>query len=391
MRKIILLAGLFLIAQLAVQAQTPAPKNKIAIFAPLYLDSAFDEAGEYRFAKNSFPKYINPGLEFYEGAKLALDSLNDERIPLEVFIYDTRSSKESIPEQLNRKELDSVAFIITHCSSSEIRLFADAGQKRNIPVINVNMPNDGAVTGNPFYVILNPTLRTQCEGIYRHLQKYYALQPIVIFRKKGALEDRIKTYLDDFGKSTVAIPIPFRYVELTDSFTMNQLKPYLDTSKQTVCLAGSLDEAFGKRLVQQLAALKKQKYQALVMGMPTWDNIRDFNKAEYKGIEIVYSTPFYNSKMDKVSQGLTNYFNKVMYARPSDMVFRGYEVTWKYVKLLLQYKSDFSSNISSRLHKVFTDYDVQPVLNKQSMSLDYFENKKLYFLKWQDGVLKSVY
>ena len=152
-----------------------------------------------------------------------------------------------------------------------------------------------------------------------------------------------------------------------------------------------LRKVFGKRLVQQLAALKKQKYLSTVMGMPTWDNIRDFNKAEYKGIEIIYSTPFYNAKMDKVSQGIIAYFNKDMYARPSDMVFRGYEVTWKYVKLLQQYRTDFTSNISSKLNKVFTDYDVQPVLNKQNMTLDYFENKKLYFLKWQDGVLKGIY
>ncbi|MBP8243912.1 MAG: amino acid ABC transporter substrate-binding protein, partial [Chitinophagaceae bacterium] len=296
-----------------------------------------------------------------------------------------------LPEQLNRKELDSVAFIITYCTSSEIKLFADAGLKRNIPVINVNMPNDGGITGNPFYVVLNPTLRTQCEGIYRYIQKYYSLNPIIIFRKKGQLEDRIKGYLDDFGKSTLAVPLKYKYVELTDSFTINQLKPYLDTTNTTLCMAGSLDEVFGKRLVQQLAALKKQKYLSTVMGMPTWDNIRDFNKAEYKGIEIIYSTPFYNAKMDKVSQGIIAYFNKDMYARPSDMVFRGYEVTWKYVKLLQQYRTDFTSNISSKLNKVFTDYDVQPVLNKQNMTLDYFENKKLYFLKWQDGVLKGIY
>ena len=54
-------------------------KHKIAIFAPLYLDSAFDAYDEYRYAKNVFPKFINPGFEFYEGAQLALDSLNKER------------------------------------------------------------------------------------------------------------------------------------------------------------------------------------------------------------------------------------------------------------------------------------------------------------------------
>ncbi len=387
----ILSAILFCFLQTSnVHAQTEVVKHKIAIFTPLYLDSAFDNYDEYRYAKNVFPKFINPGLEFYEGAQLALDSMNKEKIPLEVFVYDTRSSKESLAEQLNSPELNDVELIIAHCSSAEIKIFADAGLKKNIPVINVNLPNDGGVTGNPFFVVMNPTLKTQCEGIYKHIQKNYSLNPIVVFRRKGQLEDRIKSYFDDFGKSTVAIPLQFKYVDLTDSFTVNQLKPYLDTTNQTLCVAGSLDENFGKRLTQQLASLKKQKYQATIMGMPTWDVI-SFNKPEYKGIEIIYSTPFYNAKTDKVSVSINNKFNKIMYARPSDMVFRGYEVTWKYAKLLMQYEKDLASNLSNKQNKVFTDFDIQPVIGKQNMTLDYFENKKLYFLKWQDGVLKGIY
>jgi hypothetical protein len=371
-------------------AQTEAPKHKIAIFAPLYLDSAFDAADEYRYAKNVFPKFINPGLEFYEGAQLALDSLNKENVPLEVFIYDTRSSKETILQQLNKPEMDSIELIIAHCSGTEVKIFADAGLKKNIPVINVNLPNDGGVTANPFFVMLNSTLKTQCEGIYKHIQKYYSLTPLIVFRKKGQLEDRIKMYFDDFGKNTMSIPLHLKYVDLTDSFTVNQLKLHLDTTEQTLCIAGSLDENFGKRLTQQLAELKKQKYLALVMGMPTWDGIA-FNKPEYKGIEIVYSTPFYHPKVDKVSLSITNHFNKIMFARPSDMIFRGYEITWKYAKLLMQYGKDIASNLANKQSKIFTDFDIQPVLNKQNMTLDYFENKKLYFLKWQDGVLKGIY
>ncbi|MBK9939723.1 MAG: amino acid ABC transporter substrate-binding protein [Chitinophagaceae bacterium] len=375
----ILSAILFCFLQISnVHAQTEVVKHKIAIFAPLYLDSAFDNNDEYRYARNVFPKFINPGLEFYEGAQLALDSLNKENAPLEVFIYDTRSSKETLTDQLSNSELNGVELIIAHCSSAELKAFAEAGLRKNIPVINVNLPNDGGVTGNPFFVVMNPTLKTQCEGIYKHIQKNYSLNPIVVFRRKGQLEDRIKSYFDDFGKSTVAIPLQFKYVDLTDSFTVNQLKPYLDTTSQTLCVAGSLDENFGKRLTQQLATLKKQKYQATIMGMPTWDVI-SFNKPEYKGIEIIYSTPFYNAKTDKVSVSINNKFNKIMYARPSDMVFRGYEVTWKYAKLLMQYDDEITSNLGNKQVKVFTDFDIQPVIGKQNITLDYFENKKLYF------------
>ncbi len=391
MKRIFLSALSLTMMFFCVNAQDTIPKHRIAIFAPLYLDSAFNDTLGYRYAKNIFPKFINPGLEFYEGAQLALDSLNKEYAALEVFIYDTRSANETILQKLNKREMDSVELIIAHCSSAEVKIFADAGLKKNIPVINANLPNDGSVSGNPFFVMLNSTLKTQCEGIYKHIQKYYSLNSLVVFRKKGPLEDRIKSYFDEFGKNTMAIPLQLKYVELTDSFTVNHLIPYLDTSNQSLCIAGSLDENFGKRLAQQLAILKKQKYLAMVMGMPTWDNIKDFNKPEYKGLEIIYSTPFYNSKVDKVSQSITYYFNKVMFARPSDMVFRGYEVTWKYAKLLLQYGKDIASNFANKQIKVFTDFDIQPVINKQTLTLDYFENKKLYFLKWQDGIIKGVY
>ncbi len=390
MKKQFLVLLAFISAFNFLYAQSDLPKHKIAIFAPLYLDSAFNEDNEYRYPKNTFPKFINPGLEFYEGVQLALDSLKKEYAPLEVFVYDTKSVTESFVQLLNGTALDSIELIISHCNSSESKMLAEAGLRKNIPVINANLPNDGGVTGNPFFILLNPTLRTQCEGIYRHIQKYYSLTPIVVFRKKGQLEDRIKNYLDEYGKSTLAVPLKLRYADLPDSFTVNQLKAYLDTTAPTLCMAGSLDENFGKKLVLQLAILNKQNYSSTVIGMPTWDGI-GFNKPEFKGIEIVYSTPFYNTKLDKISLNITNQFNKKMFARPSDMVFRGYEVTFRFARLLQQYGRDIASNLGNKQIKVFTDFDIQPVLNKQSMTLDYFENKKLYFLKWQDGVLKSIF
>jgi hypothetical protein len=384
-----LMISLFLLAK-SGQAQSPAPAFRIAIFAPLYLDSAFDDQSEYRYAKNVFPKFINPGLEFYEGAQLALDSLNKEKISLDVQVFDTRSAKQSLQQQLSRSSLKDVQLMITYCSAAEVKLFADAGLQLNVPVINANLPNDGGVTGNPYYVMLNSTLKTQCEGIYRHIQKYYSLDRLIVFRKKGVLEDRIRSYFDDFAKNTTGMPLKIKYIDLTDSFQVNQLTPYLDTLQNTLCIAGSLDENFGKRLALQLATLKKQNYKATVMGMPTWDAIRDFTRPEYRGLEIVYSTPFYNTRTDKVSQSITNTFNNRMFARPSDMVMRGYETVWRFTKLLLQYKSDFASNITRKEFNVFQETDIQPVVNKQTLTLDYFENKKLYFLKWQDGIIKSV-
>src|SRR3569833_3034882 len=88
-------------------------RHKVAIFLPLYLDSAYDASNTYRYDKN-FPKFINPGLEFYEGVQLALDSLQKENARLEVHIYDTRSSSKSISQILQSPEFEKTELIIGH-------------------------------------------------------------------------------------------------------------------------------------------------------------------------------------------------------------------------------------------------------------------------------------
>lgn len=395
MKKYFLFAGLvFLFLKPGfVSAQDnlmPVAKLKIALFTPLYLDSAFDNSYNYQFGKN-FPKFINPGLEFYEGAQMALDSLQKMGMPLEVYVYDSRSKNKTIEQQLNGPELRDVGLIIAHTTAQEIRTFANAAQQLQIPFINANLPNDGAINANPFFVVLNPTLKTQCEGIYKFVQNNFASKKIIVFRKKGQMEDVIKKYFTDFSKNTSSTPLKLQYIDLPYNFTAADLKSPLDSTTHNIIVAGSLDEAFGRKLASQLASLN-QTYPTTVVGMPTWDNIRDFNKSEYKGLEIIYSTPFYNAKTDWLSNKINNTFNTKLFARPSDMVFRGYEVTWRFAHLLAKYKKDIGSNFIHNENNVFTEYDIQPVfLNQDNMTLDYFENKHLYFIKYMDGEVKAVY
>ncbi|MBD0331882.1 MAG: amino acid ABC transporter substrate-binding protein [Chitinophagaceae bacterium] len=377
---------LFLFSTLFYSAtsQTLQPlRHKVAVFAPLYLDSVFDAAYNYRFGK-TFPKFINPGLEFYEGAQLALDSLKRVRAPLEVFILDSRS-RRGIVQQLNSTELKDVEMFIAHANLPEVRLLADAAKKRKIPFISATLPNDAGVTNNPYFVILNSTLRTHCEGIYRYLQKYNSLDRIVVFRKNGVQEDQIKNYLKEFGQTTASAPLKIDFVDIGANFTSAQLIPKLDSTRKTVCIAGSLDESFGNSLAQQLA-LVKDDYPLTIFGMPTWDAM-NFNKPEFTNVEIIYSTPFYYYRPDRLSTQITTNFTAQFNGRPTDMFYRGYEVMLRFALLLLDTKKDVASNLTRKGNYIFTNFDIQPVfLNRKNMTLDYFENKRLYFIRVWNGV-----
>ena len=389
MKKYLLSIAVFIVA-FHTYGQHAPNRYKIALFVPLYLDSAFDaNTHDYRYDKQ-FPKYISAGLEFYEGAQLALDSLEKEGIPLEVTVYDTRSSK-NISQLASEQSFAGTDLVIAHVANyNEVSLLARIAEEKKIPFINANLPNDGGVAQNPYLVILNSTLRTHCQGIYRFLQKNYPTARIIAFQKNGNLENILRAYFTDFAKSTTAVLPKIQFITLENNFTSGQLIDHLDSNEVTICLGASLDEGFAKELAQQLVLIN-DRYPCRLIGMPTWDVIA-FDKKEYTGLEILYSTPFYVDKANKISAGITSYFKAALYQRPSDMVFRGYECFYRFGKLLAEQGANLSSGIGEKKYKVFDDLDIQPVfLGKPSQGIDYFENKKLYFVKKINGEVKAVY
>lgn len=368
-----------------------AKRYQVAVFTPLYLDSAFDNAGNYRYDKY-FPKFFNPGLEFYEGVQLALDSLEKEGAQLDVFVYDLRSGKQSLKQVLESEEFKETDLILAHINNNELWPLAEAAAKQKVPFINVNFPSDGGITNNPYFVMLNSSLKTHAEGIYKYLQRQHSLSNIVVFRKKGVQEDRLQAALDNYSKVTASVPLKIKYVMLGDTPDSLQIRQQLNDNRMTACVIGSLDLNFGLAISQELASLGTE-FPVTVIGMPNWDVINEFNKPQFKNLEIVYGTPFYIANTNATANAIQNYFKTKMYSRPSDMVYRGYETMYRFGKLLLLHGANLNSSIGEKKFTVFNDFDIQPVFtNKQTTpTLDYFENKKLYFVKKVNGVVAGIY
>jgi hypothetical protein len=387
--------GIFIILSIVLSAgriysQSPTTeRQQIAIFTPLYLDSAFDDTSGYRY-NMSFPKFINPGLEFYEGAQMAIDSLNKEGVPLDVFIYDSKSNINTIQAVTGKPEFDSIDLIIGEVNANEARLLAGVAATKNVPFINATYPNDAGVSNNPNYIILNSTLSTHFNAMYKYMQKYYAIAPIVYFRRKGNTGDRLKSYFDEIAKNTASVPLKIKFVTLEDSFTVDDVKEHLDEDRTTVVIAGSLDVDFGERLTADLSSLHQQS-RSVVFAMPTWWDVTDFTQPEYKGVQVIYTTPFYLSPTNNLALKVENNFKARFYSRPTDMFFRGYETVFHFAHLLHENGRNLGSALSDKKFPVFNDFDIQPVIDPKTTTLDYFENKKIYFIRKVDGVVTAVF
>lgn len=364
--------------------------TKIAVFAPLYLDSAFN-GNNFKLGNTNLPKYLLPGLEFYNGVMMAIDSLNAEGVNAEVLIYDSKQSESAIQEILSKPELEGVSLIIASFNNrNEIKALADFALSRKIALISETYPNDGGVSENPYFVLINSTLRTHIDALYKYLQRFHSTDHLIWIKRKGALEDMIQGFFTELQKKTPSLALRIKTVEMVDSLNQQTLLTSLDSNRNNVLICGSLNEPFGTTIVKTLA--DNIDYKGTVIGMPTWDGFKDLAKPEYKGIEIIYSSPYYFPRTDKISNSISNKYRNKFQARPSDQVFKGFESMYHFSKLLIKHKEAFLDNLSNKTFKVFNEFDIQPIRFKRDNPIpDYLENKKIYILKKLDGQVKPVF
>ncbi|MFY7964463.1 MAG: ABC transporter substrate-binding protein [Chitinophagaceae bacterium] len=392
----ILFIKLFIVFCLLVsfikKANAQQTKHRISIFSPIYIDSAFKD-NSYKILANYLPKNMLPGLEFYNGVMMAVDSLkSDSTGNLLIDIYDYKSKNNSLSDIFKKSSQtlkESKAIIASFNNRSDIKILADYAKQNQIPLISATYPNDGGISNNPYFFLLNSTLRTHCKALYKHLQRQYSISNIIYLTRKGGFEDMVNGFFAEYDSTNNSNALNLKPTVLVDTFYSKELTSMLDSNKQNIIFCGTVNEPFALRVINVLS--QQKKYKTTVVGMPTWDGLKNLENKDYKGVEIVYTSPYNYSKNDKIVASIISKYKTKYNAKPSDLVFKGYETMLRFGKTISLYGADAIQLFSDDLFKVINTLDIQPYYNKQnSNQIDFYENQKIYFIKKVDGLVKSV-
>ncbi len=365
-----------------------AKQQQIGLFLPLYLDSAFDASGGYRFGK-TFPKQSITGLEFYLGATYALDSIAKEGRNLRLHVFDTRSQSGSISLIATSPVMDSLDLIIGSVSGTEFLQLASLAEQKKIPFLSATYPNDGGIKNNPYLMIASSKLNTHLQTIYNYVLRNLGTSRIIYARRKNATDDRISDVFKALNQGSAGQVVKMDTVYLNDAVVPGDLVKSLDSVRQNVIIAGSVDENFGRNLA--IAALANAKtFPITLVGMPTWEGIKDLQKSDFKTLPIIYSNSFFKSD-DQLYTSFEEAYKKKSFSKPSDVAFKGFELTWYFSCLLNKYPDSLLQHLEENNCNLLTDYDFKPVQsNKTANGPDYFENKRVFMIKRLNGVATRV-
>ncbi|MEO8822297.1 MAG: ABC transporter substrate-binding protein [Ginsengibacter sp.] len=374
----------FAVSQRSFAQIKPAPVYKtyrVAIIAPLFLDSIF--TGYHLKSENSIPKYSISGADFVQGAELALDTLNLKGRHLEAFIFDSKSATHSVTTLIKSGKLDHIDLIIGSVKPPEYYPLAQFALEKKIPFISAIYPNDGGIRKNPFLLIANSTLKTHCEAIFSYILQKHGTDNIYLIHKKN--DNRILNYFKDINLVDGKPLLKIKDIMLDSSVSSQGMKYLVDTTKPIVIIGASLDQTFSQKLAD--ACYPIQKTNPLVLfGMPNWDGFpRWYKRGAYPEFSISYTTPHYLEKSNAFGKYLSNKYFQLYNIDPSDMVEKGFAITYNFTSILINFPGSFMQNVNDTLYAPLHNFNFKPVYHGNNSEVDYYENKHLFIMQILNG------
>ena len=333
-----------------------------------------------------------PALEFTQGARIALDTLLLNGKHTEAYIYDSKSFLQPISWLIKYKKLDNIDLIIGSVKDPDYHELAAFAQQKNIPFVSATYPNDGGIKANPFLIIANSTLKTNCEGIFSYLLQKHGTDKIYIIKKKG--DDRIENYIRNINTAEGKALLNIKTIYIDSTISSYSLLNRIDTTQRAVIIGANLEEGFAKNLADACYPIQK-KHPLILIGMPNWDGFKSLTKKDrYKDFPIRFTTPHYDTESNSLDSLLIQKYFQLYRAKPTDMAYKGFEITYYFVNILLSYPADFMEHINDTAFRVFHEFNFRPVFTDKSNAVitdvndtvpDYFENKHLFIMQILNG------
>ncbi len=352
-------------------------RYRVDVLVPLYLNELVK--GGKAVYKDKMPDKVLPGVNFYEGVKLAIDSVDKRGYEMDIYVHDITDAT-NMPEQLiATKALDSSDLIIGAVGAAQIGTLAAFAKKHTINFVSAMSPSDGSVKDNPYFTLLQPTLQTNCEWLERAIDKKHGNTRVLIYHRNTVPADELayKSLMKDSILKTTQInanALPKK----------EQLSIFLDSTEVNIIAMPILDVAYAELLLAQLNT-SFPGYKFEVYGMPSWKGLNAIKKTSgLENIVVNFTAPFFFDASTAGGQNLASGYYRTFARKPGEMVYRGYETLYWYCYLLNKYGPVFNKKISDNASASYTRFDIKPRYTKD-FDLMYNENTHLYLYRYQNG------
>lgn len=342
-----------------------------------------------QFSDGEVPEKSTLALQFYSGAKLALEQISkEEGLNLVVDVFDTHASDADFQALLGNPRLDRADVYLGPIRPSHVTMLAGRTKISRKPLLSPESPSMDLTNANPNFVQFNPSLRAHCVAITQQVRRTHRPDEVVLVCKEKE-RDRLpyfQTANSSLGGGQFQeLVVP----DATVSFDKVDLRKYLRAGRTTVFIVPSwASQDFVMGFLSALTAARGSS-AVEVYGMPQWMNFENIEPDYWRNLDVhVSSAGFVDHKAPAV-QAFEQKFYEAYGALPDDDAFNGYDVTLFMGKMLRRYGPYFPENLTREQFKgLRTRFQFSRIYGSgwvdtgSANQYDYLENTFVHILKF---------
>jgi ABC-type branched-subunit amino acid transport system substrate-binding protein len=321
-------------------------------------------------------------IDFYQGFKLALDSLITNGHNFNLQVFDTQSQETRVVNLAMASSVRSNDLIIGPVFPEAIKTFADfseLGETLQVSPLAASMPVE---FNNPGLVTVNNTIDQHGQKIAEFIYLNYKpeLVNLVLINTQKTEDAKFSSYF----KSSLAKMSggKFRIIERPTAIA---IESYLDPAKNNLVIIASADRLFLLPTIDKLYKLVNQKYSIELFGHPNWIKAKYLSQEKMQALKSRISTSYFvNYKAQNVKNFIARYRDEYG-IEPSEYSFKGFDIGFYFGGLLEKYGKDYADHLDDGvyqgLHTIFK-FSRDPKLG--------YINRELILLRYNNFELQPV-
>jgi LysM repeat protein/ABC-type branched-subunit amino acid transport system substrate-binding protein len=318
--------------------------------------------------------------EFYEGFILAVDSLKQTGLSVNLHVFDTERDTMKIKKII--RELSSIHpdLIVGPVYSDDVNITGRFAGYQGISLVSPLSTRSSLVNNNGNIIQIIPSNEAESYAIANYL-KQYKKGRIILLRGTDSLSMRnswrFKKYLmENMPADESGNPLYFKDYRLNDSLR-HQLGKILSKEEENLIVVFSDKEPDVSLLVTRL--IQMPSYPVVLFGMPSWQSFTNIDLPFFHSLQIHLITPFYTDYSSPAIKRFL-YKSRISYGyEPYEISslgynysMLGYDIGLYFMSALKQYGRNFLSCVNQiNTNQLLTKYHFQKAGSGGYVNINY--------------------
>ncbi|MEO6882998.1 MAG: LysM peptidoglycan-binding domain-containing protein [Bacteroidia bacterium] len=355
----------------------------IALFLPFNLDG-IDSINVDAIARgnSTFPPRTKIALNFYEGALMAIDSLEKQGFKCHVFVYsldENDSSKRAVKKIFFQPEFSTMNLIIGPLYSVAFNTVEKLAKEKNIPIVSPFIQQNKILLGYSNAFKAAPSGITQLDALATYAAENDADQNIIIIKndnnQNNTNADLFKNKFSSTLKNTHAEINVANFI----SKDFSGVKKYFSGTKKNVVVMLSQDQAYVTNFLNSLEN-ESGKDSVILLCLHAVQGFDNLDLTYLNNLQFHFPANYFVNYSDNNTKIFIENYREKYLTDPDRYVYQGFDVTYYCLTALKNYGTDFMEELPQiKMQGIQTSFDFY----KTSLESGY-ENKAVYILEYKN-------